>query len=264
VPKKSWFMALVLALFVAGCATSSKQQSFSRPFIFAHDTFAYANELVWEYQFDDATGKATHHTRVPPPGYTHHCFVVARAAKHFFQNARFDPAQARVDENTYRDIVRRVLSISPRKVPPDDRRIVIPGYTNLFGFSRDWEHLLKHEAGGAWQSYFQRGHWRMIFPLTRAHQDRMAKQLLDSVSRNRPAVIHVVRFPSLAINHSMVVYNARESPDQITFDVYDPNDSARSSSLAFNRAPRRFELARNGYFTGGRVDVYEIYHAWNY
>src|SRR5258705_6388696 len=122
VPKKSWFMVLALALFCAGCASSFRQQSFSRPFVFAHDTFAYANELVWEYEFNDVTVKATHHTRVPPPDYTHHCFVVARPAKQFFQNARFDPTQARAGEKTYRDAVRRGLSVSPPKALPDDQR----------------------------------------------------------------------------------------------------------------------------------------------
>jgi hypothetical protein len=264
VPKKFSLMALLLALLAAGCASSSHRQSFSRPFVFGQDTFAYANELVWEYDFDDATGKTSHHTRVPPPQYTHHCFVVARAAKQFFQNARFDPAQPRADEKTYRDLIRHVLSVSPRQALSDDRRTIIPGYTNLSAFSRDWEHLLKQEAGGAWQSYFQRGHWRMIFPLSRAHQNRMARQLLDSVRRNRPVVVHVVRFPSLAINHSIIVYDARESAEQITFEVYDPNDPTRPSSLVFNGANGRFTLPRNGYFTGGRVDAYEIYHAWNY
>ena len=255
--------ALLLAL-AAGCASSSKHDSFSRPFIFGHDTFAYANELVWEYEFDDASGKTTHRKRVPPPTYTHHCFVVARAAKQFFQNARFDPAQPPVDEKNYRQLVRRVMSISPRKAPAEDRKVVIPGYTNLFTFSRDWENLLQAECGGAWRSYFQRGHWRMIFPLARSHQDRMAEELLDSVQHNRPAVIHVVRFPSLAINHSLVVYGAKKSPNEIVFEIYDPNDPGKPSPLTFDRATHLFRLPRNGYFVGGRVDVYEIYHAWNY
>jgi hypothetical protein len=255
--------ALLLSL-AAGCTSSSKHESFSRPFTFGHDTFAYANELVWEYEFDDASGKTTHHKRVPSPTYTHHCFVVARAAKQFFQIARFDPTQPRVDEKTYRQLVDRVMSISPREVPAEDRKVVIPGYTNLFTFSRDWGCLLQAECGGAWRSYFQRGHWRMIFPLSRSHQDRMAEQLLDSVHQNRPAVIHVVRFPSLAINHSVVVFDAKESPNEIEFEVYDPNDPVKPSPLTFDRAVQRFRLPRNGYFVGGRVDVYEIYHAWNY
>jgi hypothetical protein len=261
--RKNLLIWLALVALVAGCASSPKR-SFPRPFTFGHDTFSYANELVWEYRFDDATGNTTHHKRVPEPEYTHHCFVVARAAKQFFQNARFDPAQPRADETTYRELVRRVVSVAPRKVLPEDRRVVIPGYTNLFTFSQDWSRVLQAECGGAWRSYFQKGHWRMVFPLTRAHQDRMSDQLLDSLARNRPAVVHVVRFPSLAINHSLVVFGAQAHNEKISFSVYDPNHPEKPSVLTFDRNTRRFDLPRNPYFIGGRVDVYEIYHAWNY
>jgi hypothetical protein len=256
-------LLVALLLLAAGCASSPKH-SFSRPFTFGEDNFAYANELVWEYEFDDATGKMTHRKRVPPPEYTHHCFVVARAAKQFFQNARFEPSLPRADDKTYRKLVRQVVAVSPRKVLPDDRKIVIPGYTNLFEFSRSRAKVLQDECGGAWRSYFQKGHWRMIFPLTRAHQERMSRQLLDSLRRNRPAVVHVVRFPSLAINHSLVVFDAEESSEEIVFRAYDPNHPEKPSPLTYNRGTRRFELPRNPYFVGGRVDVYEIYHAWNY
>lgn len=255
-------LLLVLTL-VAGCASSSSH-TFSRPFRFGEDTFSYANQLVWEYEFDDATGATTHRKRTPPPTYTHHCFVVARAAKQFFQNARFDPAQPKADGDTYRKLVRRVMSVAPRKVLPEDRKIVIPGYASLFSFSEEWEHLLKDECGGAWRSYFQKGHWRIVFPFTDAHQTRICKQLLDSIRRNRPAVVHVVRFPRLTINHSLVVFDASETTNTICFSVYDPNHPERPSPLTFDRDTRRFHLPRNPYFIGGRVDVYEIYHAWNY
>lgn len=255
--------ALLIALLATGCASSSRH-SFSRPFTFGHDTFAYANELLWEYEFDDATGKTSHRKRVPEPEYTHHCFVVARAAKQFFQNARFDPSLPRAEDKTYRTLVRRVVAVSPRKVLPEERKVVIPGYTNLFDFSKAQPKVLQDECGGAWRSYFQKGHWRMIFPLTRAHQDRMSHQLMDSLRRNRPAVVHVVRFPSLAINHSLVVFDAEESAEQIVFRGYDPNHPQKPSALTYNHAQRRFHLPRSPYFIGGRLDVYEIYHAWNY
>jgi hypothetical protein len=261
--KKSSLLLLLFVALAAGCASSSNR-SFPRPFKFGEDTFSYANELVWEYDFDDATGTTSHRKRVPPPTYTHHCFVVARAAKQFFQNARFDPSLPETDAETYRKLVRRVVSVAPRKILLDHEKIVIPGYTNLFSFSRDWEDLLKDECGGAWLSYFQKGHWRSVFPLTRAHQNRMSKQLLDSIRQNRPAVIHVVRFPKLTINHSLVVFDANEEENTIRFAVYDPNHPEKPSVLTFDRATRRFDLPRNPYFIGGRVDVYEIYHAWNY
>ena len=260
---KSAVVLLSLLALLAGCATDSDHR-FARPFTFGQDTFSYANELVWEYEFDDATGKTTHRKRVPPPGYTHHCFVVVRSVKQFFQNARFDSKQPRMDEQTYRRLVRSVVSVAPRKVLPEEQKIVIPGYQNLFAFSEDWEHVLKQECGGAWRSYFQKGHWRMIFPLTRAHQQRMSRQLMGSISRNRPAVVHVVRFPSLAINHALVVFDAEETPEEIRFSAYDPNDPEKPSILTYSHRERRFSLPRNPYFIGGRVDVYEIYHAWNY
>ena len=257
-----WLLLLVLAL-ASGCASSS-DHSFSRPFQFGQDTFAYANELVWEYEFNDTTGETTHRKRVPPPTYTHHCFVVARAAKQFFQNARFDPSQPKADEEVYRGLVRRVVSVAPRKVLAEDRKIVVPGYANLFSFSEYWGHVLKAECGDAWRSYFQKGHWRSILPFGSAHQRRMTEQLLDSLDRNRPAVVNVVRFPQLKINHSLVVFDAEEDNEAIRFTVYDPNHPEKPSILTFNRDTRRFYFPRNPYFIGGRVDVYEIYHAWNY
>lgn len=54
-----------------------------RRFEFARDSFAFANELVWEYRFDAVTGKTTFSQRVPPPNYAHRCFVLARSARQF-------------------------------------------------------------------------------------------------------------------------------------------------------------------------------------
>src|SRR6266850_229087 len=169
-------LALLLALVLCGCTGSnSRRTSFARPFVFGEDTFAYRNDLVWVYYHDPVTGEFRHKSREPKPDYTHHCFPVARSARQFFQHARFDSAQPVADEATYRRLIRRVVSTSPRTLLPERERIVIPGYTNLFAFSRAQERLLKEECGGAWQSYFQRGHWRMIFPFSGRSQVKLAE-----------------------------------------------------------------------------------------
>jgi hypothetical protein len=255
-------LCAALLLTLCGCAC---RQPFigSRPFDFHTDTFAYGNDLVWEYHFD-AHGKWVHERREPPSDYTHHCFVVARSARQFFENATFAPDQPVADEKTYRRLISRVVSVDPSHPLPDAKRIVIPGYANLREFSAGQEHLLKDECGGAWQSYFQRGHWRMVWPFSRAHQKRTAEQLLADLRENRPPVVHVVRFPQLTINHSVLIFGATESEKEIAFSVYDPNKPDSPKTLNFDRATQTFDFAGNDYWPGGRVDIYEIYRSWNY
>jgi hypothetical protein len=251
----SWF-----TLVLCGCSTPRPVSD--RPFLFKHDTFAYANELIWEYHFDPATGEATHHHRKPPPDYTHHCFAVARSAKQFFLHAKFDASQPVAEEAVYRRLIREVISRSARSA--SNHKVIVPGFASLYDFSQAHEELLKEECGGAWQSYFQRGHWRMIFPFSRAHQEKLASRLVESLKENCPPVVHVVRFPSLSINHAVVVFEAAESENEIRFGVYDPNVPEHPASLTFDRATRTFHFPANCYFIGGRVDVYEIYCAVNY
>jgi hypothetical protein len=217
--------------------------------------------LVWEYHFDEH-GRWTSSRREPPPSYSHHCFVVARSARQFFLNARFAPEQPRANEATYRELVRQVVSSNPRR--PLEAKIVIPGYPDLRAFSRVNERLLQQECGGAWQSYFQRGHWRMMCPFSRRHQQATAGRILARLKDAEPIVIHLVRFPQLTINHAMVIFDARESSNDIEFTTYDPNRPATPVTITFNRANRTFTLPANDYFPGGRVDIYEIYHRWNY
>ena len=256
---------LLALLLLVGCSAPTATNGVtSRPFKFGRDTFAYANELVWVYQIDPATGKMFHHDQTPRPDYTHHCFVVARAARQFFENARFDATAPVVDEKEYRRLIDKVAKSNPRQPLAPDHQIVIPGYSNLFSFSSAQEALLKAECGSAMQSYFQRGHWRMIFWFTRSHQEHMARQLAGRLKEGRLPLVHVVRFPSLRINHAMLIYDFKETDEAIEFTAYDPNDPNHPLPLTFNRAQKRFLMPPTNYFPGGRVDIYEIFYAWNY
>lgn len=244
-----------LAALLSGCTT--QKFSGSRRFDFQQDTFAFANELKWEYHFSH--GQWVHERREPPPEYSLHCFVLARSARQFFQFARFDPTLPIANDEIYRKLIRRVVKTDPTRVLPESEQVVIPGYANLRAFSEAKESLLKSECGGAWESYFQRGHWRMVWPFSRAGQQRMAEQLVEEVKVNRPPIIHVARFPQLSINHAMVVFDASENAEAILFSVYDPNQPGNPRTLTFDRASRTFTYPSNNYWPGGRVDVYEIY-----
>ena len=104
----------------------------------------------------------------------------------------------------------------------------------------------------------------MLFSFSRDHQERTAHQLVADLATNAPVVVHLVRFPELTINHAVVLFDAKENEKEIEFLVYDPNQSAKPTTITYNRGTRTFLFAPNDYFPGGRVDVYEVYHKWNY
>src|SRR2546430_11716 len=112
-----WVLLGLVSLALSSCATTRPPSaSPTRPFQFARDTFAYANELVWEYDVNPASRKTGVHRREPKPDYSLHCFVVARSARQFFDHARFDPALPKADRATYRHLIRQVVGRNPRKI----------------------------------------------------------------------------------------------------------------------------------------------------
>jgi hypothetical protein len=257
-------LAVALILALSGCLSSkAKMSPFTRPFVFGEDTFAYANELYWVYQIDPETGKMTHEWREPKPTYAQHCFVVARAARQFFQHARFDTNLPPADEATCRKLIRKVVSVDPRHELEPEERITIPGYANLYAFSAAHESCLKEECGGSWRSYFQRGNWRILWHFSRANQERTARQLMESIRRNRPPIVHAAHFPKLQINHALLLYDAKETDGEIEFTTYDPNHPEVPKQLYFRKKEQRFYYPPQIYFPGGTVDVFEIFCQWN-
>lgn len=253
-------IAAVLACALCGCVSTPRPAP-SRSFSFQNDTFAYANELVWLYRYDE-NGKWTTEKRVPKPNYAQHCFGVARAAQQFLNHAQFVPEQPGVDPECYRKLVRKIRNRSPRKISPPESKIIIPGYANLRQFSVEHEELLKQECGPAWHSYVQRGHWRMVFPFSRSHQAKTAENLRKVLSQDCTAVLHLVRFPKLSINHAVVAYSFTDTPTGTDFLLYDPNRPEGPAVLNYETATRTFFYPAKNYFPGGRVDAYQVYHHW--
>jgi hypothetical protein len=261
-----WTLVLLVGvlLLLAACSTRRPAQAANaRPFQFQTDTFAYANELVWEYYYDEA-GRWQHRKNEEEPDYTHHCFVVARSARQFFQHAQFDASLPKSDDESYLRLIREVVSRDPAESTAETERILIPGYPDLRSFSEAKEELLKETCGGAWQSYTQRGHWRMIFPFSRKGQEKEAKALATAVQSNRPPIIHVVTFPKILINHSILLYAVETDENALKFTAYDPNQPEAPTILTYDRTLKQFTFPANDYWKGGKLNVYEIYRSWNY
>ena len=184
---------------------------------------------------------------------------MTRATRQFLYAARFAPDAPPVSEAEYRARVRTVLESDPRREGPSAPPVTIPGYSDLRSFSRAFEGILKHETAGVAAAYLQRGNWRMIFPFAPRQQRATARELVDDLARGHPPIVHLVNFPSIDINHSLLVFEAEETPLEIRFLAYDPNDASQPVQLVFDRATATFQLGRTEYFAGGPVKVYEIY-----
>ncbi|HEY1169740.1 MAG TPA: hypothetical protein VGH19_00095 [Verrucomicrobiae bacterium] len=256
------FSLLVVGL-LSGCASRQPVVLNGRKFDFARDTFSYPNELVWVYYRDKDSGEFLHSKQDPVPEYTHHCFVVARAAKQFFVHAEFKPQYLKVSDEEYRTLVQRIRNSDPRKGPGLER-VLIPGYADLKSFSRDHEAMLKAECGPAWLSYTQRGHWRMIMPLNGSQREKNAQKLTESVRMNGIAVAHVVTFPKLKINHAVVIYDYVKTAEGMDFTAYDSNNPKAPVVIRYNSTTKQFNFPETNYYEGGELDVYEVFHRWNY
>jgi hypothetical protein len=255
---RGWWAVAMLVVCLWRCDAPSAAAALRFP----EDVFAFANETVWEYHDDAADGRQQWTKRDPRPPFSLRCGPMARAVRQFYDNARFDPSAPRADAATYERLVVAVMASDPRR--PRAERIVIPGYPDLRTFSADHATLIQSHVSGAWSSQLQRGNWRMIFPFSQAHQAATMQKLVREVAAGHAPIVHVLRFPNITMNHMIVVYAAEETPAEMRFFAYDPNNASAPVVLSYDRVARRFSYPRTLYFPGGPVRVYEIYDGWLY
>jgi hypothetical protein len=228
----------------------------ARPFDLWRDTFAFANETVFQYGVDER-GKLHITRRDKPPRYAHRCFVMSRSALQFWQFARFDPKQPRVSREEYERIARRVSRIPVWSHGPRER-IVVPGFRDLHEFSEVMPGVLQENVGAWFPSYVRVGNYRMAMGHPRAGQSAAARWLERSISEGKPRALYLSRFPHM--NHSVVVYRMeRKANGDPRFWVYDPNYPGKAAWLDYRSVTRSFEFEPRWYFPGGQVNVMRLY-----
>jgi len=233
-------------------------------FDFHRDALAFANETKWHYSLDEKTGKQITKWRDPKPYFTLRCFVLVRVAKQFCLHARFAPEQGRLGPRENTELVLEVLKRDPRARGVSAEPVIIPGFSGLREFSAAYEELLKTICGGAWQSYMQRGNWRMVFPIWRGHQENVARDLKIHLANGLPQALHIFQFPKLGVNHAAMAFDYLESKNTIEFLAYDPNMPDTPLKLVLDKVNRRFRMPATHYFMGGPVNVYSVYRSWLY
>ena len=233
-----------------------------RPFDFETDRFAFANETVWNY----VEGEVRPQDEREPSAerrYTRRCFVVARAALQFRKFARFDSGARPLDPHTLARRIRQVCR-RPAWMPAlaHTERIVFPGFPNLREISASAAGVFQDHMGAAWPVYFRPGNYPITFAVPGAAKTRLNAQILQDLEQGYPTIVWLYNFPSLDINHTVLVYKATSEGRLIRYQVYDPNYVDAPKELQFDAATETFRFEPTFYFKGGSVTTRAVYRGF--
>ena len=228
-----------------------------RPFRYDTDSFAFANETVWNYVNGSVqAGPSSERKR----DYTRRCFVVTRAAVQFWKFARFDPHTPPLSASQLGRRIREVTGRSAWLPPlPPDQRIVFPGFGSLRALSAANPGLFQANIGLGWPVYFRAGNAPIAVPLSPATESKLNDQIFHDLGMNYPTILWLYRFPSLAINHVVVVISGRKDGAHFHYLVYDPNYTDGPKKLEFDAKTQTFSYQTTFYFKGGDVDARAVY-----
>jgi hypothetical protein len=228
-----------------------------RPFRFDTDAFAFANETVWNYVDGSVQANSSKSAK---RDYTRRCFVVTRAAVQFWKFARFDPKAAPLSPDRLADRIRDVNDRSVWRPPlPPDQRIVIPGYANLRAVSAADPSIFQANIGLGWPVYFRAGNAPIAAPVYRETEAHLNDEIFQDLQLNYPTIVWLYNFPSLKINHVVVVISGEKNGSHYRYQVYDPNYADGPKKLDYDVKTRTFSYQTTFYFKGGTVDARAIY-----
>jgi hypothetical protein len=213
-----------------------------QPFVFAADTFAFANETVWNYVNGSVQAEKPGERR---RDYTRHCFVLA--------GAPLPPARL---ADRIRDVTGRDVWLAPL---PSAQRVVFPGYANLRAISAAEPGLFQANIGLGWPVYFRAGNMPIVVPLSRGTEAALNGEIVRDLRANLPTIVWLYLFPSLKINHVVVIFRVRREGNLFRYTVYDPNYAAAPKELTFDATTQRFSYQPTFFFKGGAVTARAIY-----
>jgi hypothetical protein len=230
-----------------------------RTFTYPVDTFAFANETVFNYvngSVQSTSSRASDRKR----NYTRRCFVVSRAAVQFWKFARFDPKAAPLSHDQLADRIHDVTNRSvwlPALSPKE--QIVFPGYASLHAISAAESGVFQENIGLGWPVYFRAGNMPIVAPVYRETEAHLNDEIYRDLQFNHPTIVWLYNFPSLSINHVVVVFSGEKAGSDFHYRVYDPNYTDGPKQLDFDTTTRTFSYQHTFYFKGGPVEARAVY-----
>jgi hypothetical protein len=137
--------------------------------------------------------------------------------------------------------------------------VVVPGYANLRGISAAEPGIFQANIGLGWPVYFRAGNMPIVAPVSRETEARLNDEIFRDLQMNYPTIVWLYNFPSLNINHVVVVIAGKHATGRFHYRVYDPNYTNGPKSLDFDAATRTFSYQPTFYFKGGTVEARAIY-----
>jgi hypothetical protein len=253
-----WCLSAVVVISVAPASAAEAEFRFDR------DTFAFANQTVFEYREGHPSLRKA--SAVKRDAYNRHCFVLCRTAMQFKKFARFDPHGAPLDDASLAASVHAVTHQAAWTEPlPEDRRIVFPGYKDLREMSEARRELLQRTIGHGWPSYFRISNSRMMFQQGAGYQEKTHARLNAALARGEVFIGFLTTYPRLSINHSILIYKQKSfspNPGVERYFVYDPNHPESPRELIWSPRAHSFSYQKDWDFIGGFVRVYQVYGKW--
>jgi hypothetical protein len=228
-----------------------------QPFRYDRDSFAFANETVWNYVGGSVKPENEFQRK---RDYTRRCFVVSRAAVQFWKFARFDSAAPPLSRDQLSTRVREVTTRDVWKPPlPASERVVFPGFASLRTFSQAEPSLLQENIGLGWPVYFRVGNAPIAAPVYRETEAHLNEEILRDLQADYPTIVWLYNFPSLDINHVVVVFGGERVGTHVHYRVYDPNYTDGPKKLDYDSSTRTFSYQPTFYYKGGPVQARAIY-----
>jgi len=246
----------VAAIFLAAASANAQPTD---GFNFQRDTLSFANWTVFTYE----NGHIVSHKNQFGHHYSRRCFVMTRTVEQFYKFARFEPKAARVNDRELTKRIRDVTRRQPWHDPlPAEKRVVIPGYTNLRELSQDRTDLMQRNIGLGWVVYLRPGNARMFYEHSKEYQEKTHDELERSLAGGEFFVAYLSDYPILHINHSVLVYKhdrPRSTDGTDYYLVYDPNHPDGPRHLKWFPTKREFDFQKDQEFVGGFTRVFQVY-----
>ena len=200
---------------------------------FDRDTVGFANETVFEYREGHPSVRRKR-KKGKPERLTRRCFVLCRTMTQFHKFARFDPRGASLDDNALAVRFEMSLGERPGSRPlPKNQRVVFPGYANLREMSKARRKVVRDNIGLGWTIYFRTRNYRMLFEHDSNYHKETHANLNAALARGELFVGFLTTFPSLTVNHAILVYKRKAVSPKTGIEryvAYDPNHPSRRGS----------------------------------